>query len=81
MGSKINKKRLSLKWIMLIILLALGDLIFVIRYVLQGQNVALFNPKGLIAGEQRNLMMLVVSVLLVIAVPTLFFAFFYSLEI
>lgn len=74
--AKTNKKQTRLRWLLLIIFLGLADLAFVIRYVIQGQNVALLNPKGLIAGEQHQLMLLVVSILLAIAVPTLFILFF-----
>lgn len=74
--SKINKKRLKAGWILLIICLSLIDLGFVLRYVLQGQNVALFNPKGLIAREQLSLMIFTATVLLVIAVPILTLLYF-----
>ena len=74
--SKINKKRLNPRWVVLLIFLALLDLALLIAYLLHGKNVALFNPKGLIAQEQHSLMILTASVLLVIAIPTLFLLFF-----
>lgn len=73
---KINKKRLNPRWIVLIVFLALADFVFVIRYALQGHNIALFNPKGLVAQEQQNIMVFTVAVLLLIAIPTLFLLFF-----
>lgn len=75
--SKINKKRLNLGWIVLLIFLGLVDLVFVIKYVLQGQNVALFNPKGFVAQQQVSLMVLITTILLTIAIPTLVL-FFYT---
>lgn len=46
--------------------------------MLHGTNIALFNPKGLIAGEQRNLMLLSLAILLMIAVPTLTILYFFA---
>lgn len=74
--SKINKKKLSPGWIVLIIFLALADFALIIRYLLQGKNIALLNPKGLIAQEQQSLMVFTTTVLLAIAVPTLSLLFF-----
>ena len=74
--SKINKERLNPGWIVLIIFLVLVDFALLIRYLVHGKNVALFNPKGLIAHEQLSLMVFTVTVLLAIAVPTLFILFF-----
>lgn len=74
--SKINKKKLNTRWIVFTILFGLADLAFVIWYVLQDRNVALLNPKGLIAHEQRGLMVFTITVLLIIAIPSLFILFF-----
>ncbi len=74
--SKINKKRLNPGWVVLIIFLLLTELALVIAYLLDGKNVALFNPKGLIAQEQLSLMVFTAAVLLVIAIPTLSLLFY-----
>ncbi len=74
--SKINKKRLNPLWVGLIIFLLLTELSLIIWGVLQDKNVALFNPKGLIAHEQHSIMVFTVAVLLVIAIPTMFLIFF-----
>lgn len=74
--SKINREKLNPGWIVLIIFLALADFALLLRYLLHGKNIALFNPKGLIASEQLNLIVFTVTVLLVIAIPTLFILFF-----
>ncbi len=58
------------------ILLVLVSLSLLIAALLQGNNVALFNPKGTIAHEQLRLIILVVSILLVIGLPTLILLFF-----
>jgi len=39
--------------------------------LLKGSNIALFNPKGYIAGEQHHLLIFSVMILLAIAIPTL----------
>ena len=72
----ISKKRLNPGWIVLIILLGLVDLGLLIRHILHGKNVALFNPKGLIAYEQQGLIIFTAAVLLTIAIPTLFMLYF-----
>lgn len=74
--SEKNKKRLSPGWLLLIIFLLLTDLALLIRKLVEGKNMALFNPKGLIAREQHSLMLFVASVLLIVALPTLFTLFF-----
>lgn len=74
--AKIHKKRLSLGWVLLIIFLALGSFVLLIKYLLAGKNIALFNPKGLIAQEQLNLMFFAAGVMLAVAVPTLVLLFF-----
>lgn len=56
--------------------LALVGLALVIAMLLQGKNVALFNPKGQIAQEQLDLMILSVGIMLIIAIPTVFFLYF-----
>ncbi len=73
---EINKKRNKPGWIILTIFIGLADLVFVIRYLLQGQNVALFNPKGTIAGEQLDLMIYAAGIMLTIAVPSVFLLYF-----
>jgi cytochrome o ubiquinol oxidase subunit 2 len=65
---KKSKSRGRIGWI---ILLAVVYLTVLIAVLLQGQNVALFNPKGLIASEQLRLTLLTVGIMLVIAIPTL----------
>ncbi len=74
--SKHVEKRLSPVWVGLLIVIGLVNLGLLIAYLVQGKNIALFNPKGLIAQEQLNLMISVVAVLVVIAVPTLIIAYF-----
>lgn len=54
-----------------LILLGLTGLGLCIALLLQGVDVALFNPRGLIAGQQHRLMLLSAALLLAIAVPTL----------
>ncbi len=54
-----------------LLVMGLAGLGLCITMLLQGTDIALFNPKGLIAGEQRNLMLFSVALMLTIAVPTL----------
>lgn len=48
----------------------------IIAYLLQGTDVALLNPKGLIAAEQYELFLVSSAILLLIAVPTLFLFYY-----
>jgi cytochrome o ubiquinol oxidase subunit 2 len=59
-----------------IIFLALGCFAVLIKMMLEGSNVALFNPKGFIARQQLDLMFLIVGIMLIIAIPTLFMLFY-----
>lgn len=71
-----NKKRLGSGWLVLIIFMGLIDLVLILRRLLQGNNVALFNPKGLIAQEQLSLMMYIASFLFAIGIPSVFLLYF-----
>lgn len=63
-----------------IVLVPLGllGLAVLIAVLLRGTNVALLNPKGLIASEQHRLIVFTVSVLLAIAIPTLFILYSFA---
>lgn len=74
--SEINNKRPSQRPPVRIIFFALIIFGLIVTYLLQGTNIALLNPKGLVAQEQRNLIVFTVSVLLAIAIPTLVTAYF-----
>ena len=74
--SEVDRKRRNKGWPIWIIFLPLIDLILIVRYIVYGKNISLFNPKGLIAQEQHNLMAFTITVLLTIAIPALFFAYF-----
>ena len=73
---EIHKKKFKLSRLLLVISLAVVSFSLVIKYFLQDTNIALFNPKGLIAQEQYNLMIFTIVVLFAIVVPTLFVAYF-----
>jgi cytochrome o ubiquinol oxidase subunit II len=62
-------------WITLLGLTGLGLLV---AALLQGNDVILFNPKGLIAGEQHQLMLVSTVIMLGFAVPVLFFLYFFA---
>src|ERR1051326_7493719 len=74
---KSNKQRTP-RWAVLIFLLGLIDLGLLIRRFLLGKNIALFNPKGLIAQQQHSLMVFTLSVLLAIAIPTLSLLYYFA---
>lgn len=74
--SKTPGKRLKPGWIVLLVFFGLADLAMLIAYLLHDKNVALLNPKGLIAQEQLRLLVLTVGVLLAVALPTLFVLYF-----
>ncbi len=57
------------------IVLVLAGLALLVAFLLQGKNVALFHPRGMIAHEQLRLMLVTGGLLLVVAVPTLVLLF------
>ena len=59
-----------------LILTGITGLVLIITLMLQGKDVALFDPKGLIALEQHRLMIRSVIIMLEIAIPTLTVFFF-----
>lgn len=61
-----------------LIVLSLVGLGLLIAMLLQGADVALFSPKGLIADQQHRLMLISAAILLAIAVPTLFLLYFFA---
>jgi cytochrome o ubiquinol oxidase subunit II len=61
-----------------VILLGLSALALLIAILLRGKDVALFNPKGLIAGEQSRLIVTIVVILLAVAIPTLSMLYFFA---
>ncbi len=60
-------------WLTFFGLIALG---LVVAVLLNGADVALVNPKGLIAGQQLRLLLFSIALLLLIAVPTLVLFYF-----
>lgn len=73
--AKKNKKRLSVGKIVFIITAALVSFSVLIANLIQGKNVALFNPQGYIANEQYKLMIYVIAVLLCVVIPVVFVAY------
>jgi cytochrome o ubiquinol oxidase subunit II len=73
-----HRKRNNLGGILRNIFVPLTGLIVLIAVLLQGKNIALFNPKGAIAQEQHNLMLITVGIMLIIAIPTLFLLYFFA---
>lgn len=76
--SKLNKKRINPLWFALIIFLGLANLALLIGILIYDKNIALFNPKGLIAQEQNSLMVFVMVVTLAAVIPTLLVAFYFA---
>ncbi len=62
-------------WLAFLGLVGLG---LSVTMLLQGVDVALFNPKGIIAEQQLNLMIFSMLLLLVIAVPTLILLYYFA---
>lgn len=59
-------------------LLGFIGLSLLVAWLLRGNDVILFNPQGLIAGEQHRLMVTSTLVMLGFAVPVLFFLYFFA---
>jgi cytochrome o ubiquinol oxidase subunit II len=73
-----NRKGSGLGRTVRLLLLGLANLVLIIAVILQGNNVALLNPKGAVANEQLNLMILTVGIMLIIAIPALFLLYFFA---
>ncbi len=71
-----NKKQSSPSRILGIIVVAIAAFAVLIKVLLRGHSVVLFDPKGAIAHQQHELMMLTVGILLIIAIPALFLIYF-----
>ena len=54
----------------------LGAFSLLLSQLLHGQNVAILNSKGLIASQQRSLLLYALSVILIVAVPTVALLYF-----
>src|SRR5258706_15831659 len=59
-----------------VIVLAYVGLTLLVTVLMQGHNVTLFNPKGLIAHEEAKLTIYAIVVLLVVAVPSVALLYF-----
>jgi cytochrome o ubiquinol oxidase subunit II len=73
-----NRKQHNVGSAIALILVGLTGLALLIGLLLQGNNVALFNPKGAIAKAQLDLMLLSFGIMMVIAVPTLFLIYYFA---
>jgi cytochrome o ubiquinol oxidase subunit 2 len=58
--------------------LGLVGLALLVATLLRGADVALFNPKGLIATEQHRLILVTVALMLMLAIPTLLLLYFFA---
>lgn len=74
--SQKSKTRHSQGWVKWFIPLFLIELTALITYLIYDKNIALFQSKGFIAHEQRDLMIFIVILLLVASVPTLSLLYF-----
>ncbi len=75
--TKQNKKFNQRKFVILLIL-AITAITGILTAFLIGADVALLNPKGLIAREESKLIILSVAVMAIIAIPTLFFLYYFA---
>ena len=74
--SEINKKRVGPGWVTAFVLLGLIDLALLMRWILKGTNVTLFNPQGLISHEQHSLFVLIAILLCAVAIPVVLMLYF-----
>lgn len=75
MFKKNNKKRKHAIPLWFIVVPIIGILLLLI-YLIRGKNIALLNPQGFIANQQRSLIVFTVAVLLAVVVPTLLLFYF-----
>lgn len=73
--SEIKKKRHGHGWLAWYIPLLLLELAWFITYLIHNKNIAIFDSKGMIAHQQRELLIFTSLVLLAVAIPTI--ALFY----
>src|SRR5438046_2283726 len=71
-----HRNKLNQGWLIALILFGLLDLGLLIRRLLHGRNAVLFNPQGLIAKQQHDLMIYVAGIMLIIAIPSVFLLYF-----
>ncbi len=71
-----KNQRFSIRRILLIIFLGSTFFALLLGIIVRGKNIALFDPKGLIAQQQYDLMVFTIILLFAIAIPTLFILFF-----
>jgi cytochrome o ubiquinol oxidase subunit 2 len=69
--SKINKKKFNPFRLALIIIVFLLSFALLIYFLIQGKNIAILDPKGLIAREQLNLLLYTTGVILLVLIPTI----------
>ena len=74
--SEVNKKSRNRGLGAWILILPLIGFVFLLRHLLRGKNVALFNSKGVIAHDQHSIMMFTVAVLLAVGIPTMCILYF-----
>lgn len=75
--TKRNEKTGSSKSILLVIA-GLFGLSLIVWFMLRGADVALMNPKGMVAIEQHRLLVYVTAVLLLIGIPSLLFFYYFA---
>jgi cytochrome o ubiquinol oxidase subunit II len=73
-----HKRKLAQVWVIPLVGLGLAALTYVTWQLIRGNDTILLNPKGVIAQEQLNLMLLATAVLLTIAVPSLFLFYLFA---
>lgn len=74
--SKINKKRYGRGWAALLVPLGLFDLGLVLYLFIHDKNIALFQSKGLVAHEQRSLLIFTIVLLLAVSIPVMFMLYY-----
>ena len=74
--SKINKKRYGRGWAALLVPLGLFDLGLLLYIFIHDKNIALFQSKGLIAHEQRGLLIFALVLLMSVALPVILFLYY-----
>lgn len=71
-----NRKKNSPRRALLFVLAVLTGLAIILTVLLQGKNIALLQPKGMVAQEQLILMFINVGLMLLIAIPALTMLYF-----
>lgn len=76
--TKHKKNQNGSRWLPLLGLVVMGIFVFIVALFVRGKDIALLNPKGVIANEQYQLLIVSTSIMFGFAAIILFFIYFFA---